>query len=82
MATITLTIPNGVTNRVLDAISTKYGYTGFLANGTTPQTKAEFVKAWIVRQIMTAVKEQEANTAAATAASNANADADTNIVIT
>lgn len=82
MATLTLNIPTGVTNRVLDAISTKYGYTGFLANGVTPQTKPEFVKAWIIKTVMAAVKEQEANTAAATAASNANTDADTNIVIT
>lgn len=80
MATITLNIPNPVATRVMDAICTKFGYTGFV-NGVA-QTKPEFVKAWIIRDLMNAVKEQEANTAAAMAAANAVTDADTNIVIT
>lgn len=82
MATISLTIPTVVTNRVLDALSTKYGYTGFLANGTTPQTKPEFVKALITRWIIAAVKEQEGNTLAASAVSTNSTDVDSNIVIT
>lgn len=82
MATITLTVPTAVANRVLDAIATKYGYTGFLANGTTAQTKTEFYKAWIIKQTLAAVSEQEANTAAAAAANAANTDVNTNIVIT
>lgn len=82
MATITLTVPNGVANRVLDAIATKYGYSGFLADKVTPQTKIEFYKAWIIKQTLAAVSEQEANTAAAAAANAASTDVTTNIVIT
>lgn len=61
MATITITIPNNVANRVQDAICEKYGYTGFLdRDNTIPQTKPEFVKAWIISDIKRAVKDHEA----------------------
>lgn len=77
MADITLSVPPAVTNRVLDAISTRYGY-----NPAVDGTKAAFVKKWIIKQVMDAVREHEVNTAAATAATTAGTSVTTDIVIT
>ena len=78
MAAITITVASGTaTTRVLDAIAAKYGY-----NAATDGTKADFAKAWIIKTVKAAVREHEANQAAAAAAITAGADADVNIVIT
>lgn len=82
MANITLTIPDAQINRVLNALATKFGYTGFLSDGVTPQTKAQFAKAWIIKDIIAAVKDQEGNTLATTAINNNSSDIDSNIPIT
>lgn len=79
---VTLNIDNTVINRVLNAISTKYGYTGFLPDGVTPETKPAFVKRWMTGIIIAAVKEQEGNTLAAAAIATNNTDVNTNIIIT
>lgn len=82
MAAITITIPAGTTNRVLDAIAAREGYTGFLADKVTPQTKTEFAKAWIIKAIKTSVKAYEADIAIDSAKTTAMNDVETNIVIT
>lgn len=82
MANITLTIPDAQINRVLNAISTKYGYTGFLPDGVTAQTKAQFVKSIIVKRILADVKDQEGSVIATTSVNTNNTDIDNNIPIT
>jgi len=82
MATITFTVPNPVVNRFLDAIATRHGYTGFLPDGTTPQTKSDFAKQVTIKFWKAELKSHEGNTlAAATIAAN-DIDVDTNIIIT
>lgn len=82
MPSITLNVPTATASRVLNAICTRYGYTGFLADGVTAQAQIDFVKAWIITHVMNAVREQEANTAAAAAQATAAANVDTQIIIT
>jgi len=82
MAQITINIPNGVVSRVEDAFATKFKYTGFLADGTTPQTKAEFAKAQLVKYITNIVKIQESQDAATAAQQAAIANATSTIIIT
>lgn len=83
MATITLTIPNAVAQRVLDGVSSKYGYSATLADGSAnPQTKSEFVKAWLSKVLKDAVRDYEADTAAANAAIAAANSVESNIAIT
>lgn len=82
MATITLTVPNPVVNRVTDAICTRFGYQVTIDGVPNPQSKSDFLKQQIAIWIKAQVREHEANTAAATASTNAGADVDANIVIT
>lgn len=82
MATLTITIPAGQVNRVVDAIATRFGYTGFEEDGTTPQTKSEFCRKLIIKYIKSNVKEHEAATAGRSAFVIAEADAELNITIT
>lgn len=82
MATISFNVPDAIANRVLNAIATKYGFTGFLADGVTPQTKTQFYKQWVINSTLAAIKEQEGNTLAATAINNNNTDINSNILIT
>ena len=82
MATLTLTIPNAQLSRVADAISTKFGYTGFEADGITPQTKQEFVRKILIKYLKRNVAEHEAGTAGAAAFNAALADVETNVSIT
>lgn len=82
MAQLTIDIPAGQTNRVLDAFATKYGYTGFLADGITPETKAAFAKRIVIKQIKDVVREAEAAAASKTAFDSAAAAADSEITLT
>lgn len=58
MATISLTISAGDLTRAVDALSTRWGYSPFLADGVTPnpQTKGEFVRlrigAWVKSEVL------------------------------
>ena len=81
MPQINLDIPPGVTVRVVDAICTRNGYTGFLADRVTPQTKQQFVKAWLISKIKDEVKYHEITTATDTARTTTITDVDTNIII-
>lgn len=58
MATISLIIPNDKVARIQEAICTRYRYTGLKPDGTS-QTKAEFVKAWIIKTTLESVREYE-----------------------
>ncbi len=81
MASITLTIPGPVANRFLDAFALRKGYTGFLADGITPQTKTEFLKADLIRYAKGAVSDQESITASNVACQAAQLDVEANIII-
>lgn len=81
MASITLTIPSGVATRVLDSFAAKKGYTGFLSDGITPQTKTEFLKADLARYVKQTVADYEAIQASNAACIAAQNDVETNIVI-
>lgn len=75
MATITITIPDAIAQRVLNGFSQRYGYQPLLENGTAnPETKAQFCKRKITEIVKVAVRESEMNTAI-NAASKAAADA-------
>ncbi|MEJ7830780.1 MAG: hypothetical protein WKF91_21405 [Segetibacter sp.] len=83
MAQLIITIPDAVAVRVMNAVTTRYGYQATLPNGTAnPQTKPEFVRQWLISYLKAAVKEQEGATAAANAYNTASTDVDTNINIT
>lgn len=77
MATITLTIPDAVIDRVRDAIAANNGY-----NAVVHGTKAQFAKTWIIRQIKNQVNGYEIRVAADTASQTAGAAAESEIVIT
>lgn len=78
--TLNGTVAIGV--RVRDAICERFGYTGFLTDGTTPQTKDDFFKAWIIKNIMEHVKAHESAKSAEAARILAAKDAETNIILT
>jgi hypothetical protein len=64
MAIITLDVPN----RIVDAVATRHGYTGFLEDGITVQSKKDFVKKILSKWLKTEAKAHEAAEAAAAAA--------------
>lgn len=83
MATLTLTIPAAQVDRIQDAICIpQHGYTGFLADGTTPQSKADFLKTWVIKQVKKAIKQHESELSAKIASESAIADVETDITIT
>lgn len=51
MATISITVPNGVAAEVGNYVALARGYTGFLSDGTTPETKAEFIRRMLVEEL-------------------------------
>lgn len=77
MASITLTIPDAVLPRVLDAVAAKWGF-----NPGGPQTKAQFAKAALAAYLKATVKQYEAEVAAKAAYDNAQTTADADIAIT
>lgn len=82
MATLTLTIPTAQVNRVLDDLSTLYGYTGFESDNVTPQTKQEFVRKLLIKFIKDGIKKQEGVTASKAAIDGVKSDVDNNLNIT
>jgi hypothetical protein len=77
MASVNLTIPDAVVQRVLDAYAATHGYTG--VNG---QTKAQFLKASLIAELQRTVQSYEGNVAATAAAQTAAQKAQTEISIT
>lgn len=79
MPQITIDIPVRAANN----LCIKFGYTGFEADGTTPQTKIDFVKKNIViKYLKKENSEHEAGTASSTAYKAAYDDAELNVIIT
>jgi len=77
MATITLTIPDGVIDRVRDAIAARNGY-----NPAIHGTKGQFAKTWIIQKVKEEVKSHEGSAAGAAAQQTACDAVDAQITIT
>ena len=71
MATISIDIPSGVTNRVITALCVTHGVAVSQANA----------KQEIINMIIARVKAYEGNIASQSALTTAQADVDTNIVL-
>lgn len=82
MATISLTIPDAVIQRVLDALTGTYGYRVTLDDGSpNPQTKTQFAKAVVADYVKKIVRQWEAQQAGQTAFNAAANDVDLNVTI-
>ncbi len=77
MATLSITIPDAQTTRVVDAICIAHGYDP--ASGTT---KIVFAKRWLIESVMAVVRAHESNLASESARMAAAAKVDTEVVIT
>ncbi len=75
MSVISLTIPDAVVSRVLDATCTRYKWDG-------TGTKAQFVKKWFIDRIIYEVKMYEGELSIRNAQKTVDADVDSKIVIT
>lgn len=83
MASITFTIPNAVSQRVLDGFCKNQGYSATLENGSpNPETQQAFLKRKVVEYVKQAVKASELETARNAAATSAADSVDKDIVIT
>ncbi len=51
MAILSINVPNAVTAEVGNYVALARGYTGFLPDGTTPETKLAFVTRMLVEQL-------------------------------
>ncbi len=78
MATITITIPDAVAPRVLDAVTGTFA-SDFVASGLT---KAQYVKSYIVKDLKSIVRAYEAGLASSTAADSATAAVEQEIQLT
>lgn len=56
MATITINIPDAITNKVIDALCERYMYD---ENKSVGETKAQFSKRMLIEHIKDIVKEKE-----------------------
>lgn len=77
MATITLTIPDAVVARVLDAVAAGYGY-----SAATHGTKAQFARQYLRDHLKQIVISYEAGLAATQAAQEQRAATESEINIT
>lgn len=75
--TLSITIPDAVAARVIDAIAATKGY-----DPASGQTKAQFAKAHLLRYLKDIVIAYEGQTAARTALANAAATAESQITLT
>ena len=79
MASITI---NGINAKVQDTFATEEnGYTGFLSDGTTPQTQVEFIKLFLINILRQEVSSRAANKAAKIAADLSIVDTQTNVTL-
>lgn len=76
MASITITIPDAVAPRVLDAVASRYGWAPDLG-----VTKAQFAKSILVNLLKESVKLHEGNIASRQATDTSNAQVDSDIVL-
>ncbi len=83
MTTITINIPDNITNRVINGFAKRYNYSATLEGGEpNPETKAQFAKRKVIEFIKQAVREAEIHEASNAAATTAGNSADTEIIIT
>jgi hypothetical protein len=61
MATITVTIPDPVAPRVIDALSIGMGYQTTIDGNPNPETKGAFAKRQLILWVMAVVKNYEAS---------------------
>jgi len=79
MATLSITVPDAVATRVMDAIGATYGFAAALAAAAAEDpprtlTKAQFAKQVIIDFVRTTVKNYEAELARAAAAAQTGSD--------
>ena len=77
MADITITVPNPVLSRVVDAIAARNGYVAAVHG-----TKNQFAKAWMIQKIKDEVRGHEGSEAGRLAQLSASTAVDTDIAIT
>jgi len=83
MTTITINIPDNLTQRVINGFAKRYNYSATLESGEpNPETKAQFAKRKVVEFIKQAIREAEIQEATNAAATQAGASADSEIIIT
>lgn len=83
MASITITIPDQIAQRVLNGFCTHYGYLATLDNGDpNPETKLQFAKRKLIEYIKAGVEVTEVQAARNSAATTAKASIDLDIVLT
>jgi len=75
MADITITIPNGVLSRVVDAVAKEYNYR------PGSETKGEFAKRQLIEFLKRTVKDAERSTAISSAVSIVEADVESSITL-
>jgi hypothetical protein len=83
MAQITISIPDAVLPRVLDAMASAYGYSATLPDGSpNPQSKAQFARQQLANFVKQTVAEQEVRAAVAAASQSAASKAAADIAVT
>lgn len=83
MATVTITVPNGVVARVQTAFGKLYNYQATLPNGqANPENITQFTQRMVRQYVLEVVKAAEANTAADAARQSAINQVSTDIVLT
>lgn len=78
--TLTLTGTNTYLNIGVDAICSRFGYNGFEADGTTVQTKQEFVRKHLLKYLKTNIKDHQGGNAGSSSSATAQLDIENNIV--
>jgi len=82
MTQITITIPDNITNRVINGFAKRYNYSPTLDNGDpNPETKVQFAKRMLIAYIKQAVTEAEVQDASNTAATSASQSVENEIVL-
>jgi len=86
MAIISITIPDTVATRVVNALCSTYGYQAIITNpdGTTntnPITQGQFAKQQVIQFIKNTVSTSESNLAASKASQAAITSVDTDITL-
>lgn len=81
MADITVTIPDGILTRVMDAIGAEYNYDANKLPGPPVETKGQFAKRQVIEFLKRTVKDHEGSLAAKQAREDTYADVDMDITL-
>lgn len=82
MATITLTIPDGIIQRVIDGVCLANNYQDTINGVPNTETKAQFAKRMLKEQTIRWIKQAEVIAASNAAAETASGNVDSTITIT